>query len=137
MILVLHGPMAADGSCEDFCGQHDGGRKKRDFFSPFPEPCRGGTDQRRSRDAYDCGDQRSPFAVAEGDAGSIDLDTPVFLAVARQIAAVGRGDWRRRGGDVFALLQQSWLIALDLNDQLIAGLAGNLESFFDNAWRRA
>jgi hypothetical protein len=129
--------MTADGLREDFCGQHDGGRIERGFFPPFPEPCRGGTDQRHARDAYDCGDQRSPFAVAEGGAGSIDLDAPVFLAAARQIAAVGRGDWRRRRGDVLALLQQSRLIALDLNDQLIAGLAGNLESFFDNAWRRA
>ena len=73
----------------------------------------------------------------EGGAGDIDLDTPVFLAISRQIAAVVGGDGSRRRGDVLATLQQSWLIAFDLHDQLIAGLAGDLEGFFGSAWRRA
>jgi len=38
---------------------------------------------------------------------------------------------------MLAMLQQSWLIAFDLNDQFIAGLAGDLEGFFGSAWRRA
>jgi hypothetical protein len=47
------------------------------------------------------------------------------------------GDWRRRRGDLLAALQQSRLISFDLNDQFIAGLAGDLEGFFGSAWRRA
>ena len=81
VVLVLHSPMTADGAREDFRGQHDGRRIKRGFFPPFPEPCGGGTDQCKSRDAHDCGDQRRPFVVIEGGAGSIDFDTPVFLAI--------------------------------------------------------
>ena len=37
MVLVLHGPMTADGAREDFRGQHDGGRIKGGFFPPFPQ----------------------------------------------------------------------------------------------------
>jgi hypothetical protein len=118
--------MTADGAREDFSGQHDGGGIKRGFFPPFPEPCGGGTDQSGPRDAQDCDDQRPPFAVFEGGAGSLGFDAPVFLAISRQIAAVGRGDWSRRRGAIPAMLQQSWLIAFDLNDQLIASLAGDL-----------
>ena len=129
--------MTADGAGKDLRGQHDRGRIKRGFFPAFPEPGGGGTDQRHARDADNRGDQEPPFAIPEGCVGSIDLDAPVFLAIARQIAAFVRVDRRRRRGDMLALLQQSRLIALDLNDQLIAGLPGDLESFFDSAWRRA
>ena len=34
-------------------------------------------------------------------------------------------------------IEQARLIVLDLHDQVIAGLAGDLEGFFGNAWRRA
>ncbi len=129
--------MTADGAREDFRGQHDGRRIKRGFFPPFPEPCGGGTDQCKSRDAHDCSDQRRPFVVIEGGAGSIDFDTPVFLAISRQIAAVVDGDWSRRRGDVLAALQQTRLISFDLNDQFFAGLACDLKGFFGSAWRRA
>ncbi|KAF0206718.1 MAG: hypothetical protein FD139_3721 [Methylocystaceae bacterium] len=99
--------MTADGAREDFCGQHDGRGIKRGFFPPFPESRGGGTDQCKSRDAHDRGDQRPPFAVIEGGAGSIDFNTPVFLAISRQIAAVVDGDWSRRLGDMLAILQQT------------------------------
>ena len=85
----------------------------------------------------DCRDQWPPFVIIEGGAGSIDFDMPVFLAISRQIAAVVDGDWSRRRGDPLAALQQSRLISFDLNDQFIAGLAGDLEGFFGSAWRRA
>ena len=75
--------------------------------------------------------------MIEGGAGSIDFNTPVFLAISRQIAAVVDGDWSRRRGDVRAALQQTRLISFDLNDQFIAGPACDLEGFFGSAWRRA
>ncbi len=137
MVLVFHGPMTADGAREGFRGQHNGGRIEGGFFPPLPHPSGGGTDQRRARHAHDCSDECPPLASIQGGAGDIDLDTPVLLAISRQIAAGGRGDGSRLRGGVLAMLQQSWLIAFDLNDQLIAGLASDLEGFFGSAWRRA
>ncbi len=137
MVLILHGPMTADGSSEDVRGQHDGRRIKCDFFAPFPESRGGGADQCETRDAHDRGDQRRPFAVIEKSAGCKDFDTPVFLPISRQIAAIVTRDRNRRRGDVLAALQQARLVAFDLNDQLIAGCFGDLEGFFDSAWRRA
>ena len=46
------------------------------------------------------------------------------MAISRQIAAVVDDDWSRRRGDVLAALRLARLIAFDLNDQFIAGLAG-------------
>lgn len=115
----------------------DGRCIKCDFFAPFPESCGGGTDQCRSRDAHDRGDQRRPFSVIERSAGRKDFDTPVFLPISRHIAAVVDGDRSCRRGDLLAALQQARLIAFDLHDQFIAGRLGDLESFFDSAWRRA
>jgi hypothetical protein len=57
----------------------------------------------------------------------------VFLTVPCAIAAIVDGDWRGRCGDVFEAAQQARLIVLDLHDQVIAGLAGDLEGFFGSA----
>jgi hypothetical protein len=46
------------------------------------------------------------------------------------MAAVIGFDRRRRRDDAFEAAQQALLIALDLNDQVIAGLAGDLKGFF-------
>ena len=47
------------------------------------------------------------------------------------------GDRRGCCGDVFEATQQARLVVLDLDDQVIAGLAGDFEGFFGSAWRRA
>lgn len=65
----------------------------------------------------------------EVQSGMSDSDTPIFLAISCEIAAVVNGDWSRRRSDVLAAMQQTRLIAFDLNDQVIAGLAGDLEVF--------
>jgi hypothetical protein len=98
---------------------------------------RGGTDEGIAFHAHDGGDQRRPLGFVERRSGEVDGDAPVFLAIAREIAAVVDGDWRGRCGDVFEAAQQARLIVLDLDDQVIAGVAGDLEGFFGSAWRRA
>ncbi len=102
-----------------------------------PEPRGDGTDQCKSRDAHDRGDQRPPFVVIGGGARSKDFNTPVFQAISRQIAAVVDGDWSRRRGNMLAVSQQSRLIGFDFNDQFIAGFAGDLECLFGIACCRA
>src|SRR5271166_7004864 len=64
-------------------------------------------------------------------------DAAVFLAISREIATVVDGDRRCCCGDVFEATQQARLVVLDLHDQVIAGVAGDLEGFFGSAWRRA
>jgi hypothetical protein len=59
------------------------------------------------------------------------------LAISRKIAVVVDLNRLCRCHEAFEAAQQAFLIAFDLNDQVIAGLAGDLKSFFGSAWRRA
>lgn len=77
------------------------------------------------------GNQRRPFAVIERSAGRKDFDTPVVLAISRQIAAVVARSKNRGRGDALAALQQARLIAFGLNDPIIIGRFGDLEGFFE------
>ncbi len=90
-----------------------------------------------SGDAHYGGDEWSPFAAVERRSRGIDFDAAIFLAISRKIAAVVDVDRRRRCDDAFKAAQQALLVALDLNDQVIAGRADDLKGFFDSAWRRA
>ena len=74
---------------------------------------------------------------SSADPGKVDRNATVLLAISREIATVVDGDWRGCCGDVFEATQQARLIILDLHDQVIAGVAGDLEGFFGSAWRRA
>jgi hypothetical protein len=98
---------------------------------------RGGTDEGIALDAHDGGDQRRPLGLVERRSGEVDRDAAVFLAISREIAAVIDGERRGCCGDVFEATQQARLVVLDLDDQVIAGVAGDLEGFFGSAWRRA
>ena len=74
---------------------------------------------------------------SSADRGEVDRDAAVFLAISREIATVVDGDRRCCCGDVFEATQQARLVVLDLDDQVIVGVAGDLEGFFGSAWRRA
>jgi hypothetical protein len=97
----------------------------------------GGADQGSAVDAHDGGDQRRPLGVVERRSGEVDRDAAILLAISREIAVVVDRGQRGRCGDVFEATQQARLVVLDLDDQVIAGVAGDLEGFFDSAWRRA
>jgi hypothetical protein len=96
----------------------------------------GRADQGSSLDAHHGGDQGAPLGTVERRSGDIDLDASVLLAISRAIAAVADRDRLGRRGNIFEAAQQVRLIVLDLDDQVIASRAGDLESFFDSAWRR-
>lgn len=100
-------------------------------------PCRSGTDRGLPGNAHHGGDKRPPFAAVESRCRGKDFDTPIFLAVSRKIAAVGDLDRCCRRHDAFEAAQQVFLIAFNLNDQVIIGLERDLKSFFGSAWRRA
>jgi hypothetical protein len=61
----------------------------------------------------------------------------VFLPVAGAVAAVVGFERPCRCGKVFEMMLQVRLVLLDLYDQVIAGRLGDLEGFFDSAWRRS
>jgi hypothetical protein len=88
---------------------------------------RGGTDEGIAFDAHDGGDQRRPLGFVERRSGKVNRDASVFLAIAREIATVVGGDRRCCCGDVFEATQQARLVVLDLDDQVIAGVAGDFE----------
>jgi hypothetical protein len=61
----------------------------------------------------------------------------VFLPVAGAVAAVVGFERPGRCSEVFEMMLQVRLVLLDLYDQVIAGRLGDLEGFFDSAWRRS
>jgi hypothetical protein len=137
MVLVFDRPMIADRACEGFGGKHDRGDIYGCLRAAFPKPCRGGTDQGFPCDTHHGGDKRSPFTAVESRSRRKDFDVPVFLAISRKIATVVDLGWGCRCHEAFEAAQQAFLIAFNLHDQVIAGLAGDLKSFFGSAWRRA
>ena len=127
----------ADGGGEGLGGQHDGGCVEGCLPAHCPLSGGGGTNEGMAFDAHDGGDQRRPLGLIERRSGEVDRDAAVFLAISREIATVVDGDRRCCCGDVFEATQQARLVVLDLDDQVIAGVAGDLEGFFGSAWRRA
>jgi hypothetical protein len=127
----------ADGAGEGFRGKHDRGGVEGRFLAGFPLSGRGGTDQGLAFDAHDGGDQRRPLGVVERRSRRVNCDATVFLSISPEMAAVVDGDRCGRCGDVFEATQQARLVVLDLDDQVIAGVAGDFEGFFGSAWRRA
>jgi hypothetical protein len=57
--------------------------------------------------------------------------------VAGAVAAVVGFEGLRRCSEVFEVMLQVRLVLLDLDDEVIAGRLGDLECFFDSAWRRS
>jgi hypothetical protein len=81
-------------------------------------------------DTDDGGDVGMPVGVGQFAGRIEDGDGAAFVAVAALVAAVGRPDWLRGGGDFLDLLVQGRLVVLDLNDQGDVGFRRELEMFF-------
>jgi hypothetical protein len=81
-------------------------------------------------DTDDGGDVGMPVGVGQFAGGIEDGDGAAFVAVAALVAAVGRPDRLRGGGDFLDLLVQGRLVVLDLNDQGDVGFCRELEMFF-------
>ena len=86
--------------------------------------------QDMSSDANDGLDQGLPLASGNGTCGAEDVGGPGF------VPAVPGGDGGVAAGGPAGnacgldILQQSWLIVLQLNDQASLRLCGSLERFF-------
>ena len=81
-------------------------------------------------DTDDGGDVGMRVGVGQFAGGIEDGDGAAFVAVAALVAAVGRPDWLRGGGDFLDLLVQGRVVVLDLNDQGDVGFRRELEMFF-------
>src|SRR3954454_20248373 len=136
MAPVLDGPVVPDGVREGCRGQHNGRGVKGGFLASRPGSGRGGADQGAAANAYEGCDEGGPFGAAQRAGRVVDLDETVFLPVAGAVAAVVGFEGPCRCGEVVEAMLQVRLVLLDLYDQVIAGRLGDLECFFDSAWRR-
>jgi hypothetical protein len=137
MAPVLDRPVVPDGVREGCRGQHDGRGVKGSFVASRPGSGRGGADQGAAANAHEGRDEGSPFGAAQRTGWVEDLDETVFLPVAGAVAAVVGFEGPGRCSEVFEMMLQVRLVLLDLYDQVIAGRLGDLECFFDSAWRRS
>ena len=137
VISVFDCPMIADGACESGGWQQGGGDMDGRFLTVFPKACRGGPDQGSPCDAHHGDDKRSPFAGFQRRSGRVDLHEAIFPAVSCPIALLIDIDRNGAHDKAFKVLPQTFLIALDLHDQIVARLTGDLEGFFGSAWRPA
>jgi hypothetical protein len=71
-----------------------------------------------------------PVVIVEFPRGIEDADGAAFVAVAAFVMAVVRTQRRRGGGELRDVLVQGRLVALDLDDQVDAGLLGDVKGFF-------
>ena len=101
-----------------------------------PGPGRGGADQGAAVDAHEGRDEGAPFGVAQRAGWVEDLDKTVLLPVAGAVTAVVGFEGPGRCREVFEVMLQVRLVFLDLDDEVIARRLGDLECFFDSAWRR-
>ena len=137
MAPVLDGPVVPDGVREGCSGQHNGRGVEGSFLAGGPGSGRGGADQGTAADAHEGRDEGPPFGVAQRAGWVEDLDETVLLPVAGAVAAVVGFEGPCRCGEIVEAMLQVRLVLLDLDDQVIAGRLGDLECFFDSAWRRS
>ena len=137
MAPVLDGPVVPDGVREGRSRQHHGRGVEGGFLANRPGSGRGGADQGAAADAHEGRDEGGPFGAAQRAGWVEDLDKTVLLPVAGAVTAVVGFEGPGRCREVFEVLLQVRLVLLDLDDQVIAGRLGDLECFFDSAWRRS
>ena len=136
MAPVLDGPVVPDGPREGRSRQHHGRGVEGGFLASRPGPGRGGADQGAATDAHEGRDEGGPFGAAQRAGWVEDLDETVFLPVAGAVTAVVAREGLCCCGEAFEVMLQVRLVFLDLDDEVIAGRLGDLECFFDSAWRR-
>jgi hypothetical protein len=136
MAPVLDGPVVPDGVREGRSRQHNGRGVEGGFLASRPGSGRGGADQGAAADAHESRDEGGPFGVAQRAGWVEDLDKTVLLPVAGAVTAVVGFEGPGRCREVFEVMLQVRLVLLDLYDEIIARRLGDLECFFDSAWRR-
>ena len=137
VVAVLDAPMASDGGGPIGCGEPgSGGYVIGNLAALAPQAGGSGVEQGVAGDTDDGLDEGLPLGPGQGIADREDLDGAVFLAGSALVA-------RERGiggsvcaGDSAGGLEQIGLVGLQLDQEVVAGVTGNLECFFDSAWRR-
>ena len=76
-----------------------------------------------------------PFGSGQRIAEGKDVDGAVFLAGSSRVPRKRSVGGPAIGGDGADGLKQVGLVRLQLNQQMVARVAGNFECFFDSAWR--
>ncbi len=81
-------------------------------------------------DPDDGADMTLPVGAGEPAGGFEGGDAAAFVTIAADVVAVGGGERRRGRAEVLDMLEQGWLVVLDLDDQGDAGVGGDFEMFF-------
>ena len=137
VVAVLNAPMTSNGGCPFGCRQTGGGRNvEGDLAALIPQAGSGRVKQGVAGDADDGLDEGLPPGFGQSVADWKDLDGPIFLAGSALVPrnrSVGRSIVIRDGAGDF---EQIGLVRLHLDQEMVAGVTGNFECFFDSAWRR-
>lgn len=88
-------------------------------------------------DANDRLDEGLPLGSGQGIGDREDLDGSIFLAGSTRVARGCGVDRRAARRDGAAGPEPMGLVALYLDQDMVAGVTGEFECFFDSAWRRA
>lgn len=135
VVAVFDAPMASDGGAP--CGWREaggGGEIVGDLAALIPQAGGGGSEQGVAGDADDGLDEGMPLGCGQGVAGGKDFDGAVLLAGAAGVARkCALGSAGVVGNDADGV-KQFGLIGLQLDQEVVARVAGYFEGFFDSAW---
>jgi len=92
-------------------------------------------EQGAPRDSNDGLDEGLPLGRGKGIAGQEHLGGAIFLAGSGGVAREGGVIGNAVVGDGADGVKQVGLVRFYLDQQVVPRVAGNLECFFDNAWR--
>lgn len=136
VVSIFNAPMSSDGGGPlGGCETVGGGEIVGDFTTLIPHAGGGGPEQGAACDADDGVDEGMPLGRGQGIADREDVDGAVLLAGSALVP-------RKRGvggnavvGDGADGVKQVGLVLLQLDQEMVVRVAGDLERFFDSAWR--
>ncbi len=130
---VLYRPVRADAFGGSLGGDGGVGQVVGGMGRAVPHAGGGAASEDIALDADDCGDMGAPFRIGDTVGGIEHGDAAAFMSVARRIGAVRAGERLRVGTAQLNLPMQTWLVVLELDDQIDAGLSGGPECFLSYA----
>ena len=137
MVAVLDAPMAADGRPPSGGREAGGGGEVVGDLAAFvPQAGGGGSEQGVAGDPDNGLDEGMPLGCGQGFADGKDFDGAILLAGTAGVACeCGLGGAGVVGNDADGF-KQFGLVGLQLDEEMVARFAGDLEGFFDSAWHQ-
>ena len=86
-------------------------------------------------DADDSLDERLPLGFSQRIADRKDFDGAIFLAGPPFVPRKRGIDGSAAVGNCADGIKEVGLVRLQLDEEVVAGVAGDFKSFFDSAWR--